>query len=211
MLGPNSALIFRLIHRDNLRWLLRNGMYCYSDPAADPSYRPIGNPDLTRKRENRKVPVGNGGNLCDYIAFYFTPSSLMLYCIVTGHGVDRLPKDELLILVSSLNNLRTSSVDFLFTDKHAYSRLAEFFDDVDSLNRIDWDLLRRRDFKKDPNDPGKGERYQAEVLAWNHVPCSALMGICCHTNAVVDEIRPLVAATHRHLTVVARPEWFFDG
>ena len=37
-LGPDKAFIFRIIHRDNLGWVLQHGMHCRSAGLVDPNY-----------------------------------------------------------------------------------------------------------------------------------------------------------------------------
>jgi len=62
----------------------------------DPNYRNIGNPDLIDKRSRRVVPIPPGGTLSDYVPFYFTPFSMMMYNIKTGYGVsDTCPTTKL--------------------------------------------------------------------------------------------------------------------
>ena len=98
---------------------------------------------------------------------------------------------------------------FLFTDCHAYSGLASFYNDLARLDRIDWPLLQSRDFKRDPEDPGKLERYQAEALVHKHVPLAALLGIVCHTDVVRAEIESKMRALGVALPVHTRPNWYF--
>ena len=43
------------------------------------------------------------------------------------------------------------------------------------LDRIDWAILRSRDFKRDPEDPGKFERYQAEALIYKYLPIDGVL------------------------------------
>ena len=57
----------------------------------------------------------------------------------------------------------------LFTDAHAYLQTTCFHDDIADLKNIDWLILKHRDFKRDPEDPGKFERYQAAALVNRHV------------------------------------------
>ncbi len=85
-LNPEKALIWRIVHRDNLPWIIRNGIHCKSSPTQDPDYLNIGNPDLIQKRATRTVPIGPRGTLNDCVPFYFTPFSPMLLKIKTGHG-----------------------------------------------------------------------------------------------------------------------------
>ena len=151
------------MHRDNLPWILEHGVHCRSGVLVDPAYIDIGNPDLIGRRDGRRVPVAPGGTLSDYVPFYFTPRSPMLLNIRTGYGgIRRRESDEIIILVSSLHRFRDMSLRFLFTDRHAYLKIAEFHADLARLDVIDWDILRHSDFKRDNDDLGKFERYQAE-------------------------------------------------
>ena len=63
-------------------------------------------PELIKKRAGHGVPIPPGGTLSDYVPFYFTPLSPMLYNIQTGrNGTQRPSKDEIVILVSSLHKI----------------------------------------------------------------------------------------------------------
>jgi len=50
-----STYIYRIVHRDNLPWLLRHGVTCRTHPDADPNDVNIGNRDLIAMREQRLV------------------------------------------------------------------------------------------------------------------------------------------------------------
>ena len=47
-LNPEKALIFRIIHRDNLPWVLDNGLHCGNSAIRAPNWVSIGNPELRR-------------------------------------------------------------------------------------------------------------------------------------------------------------------
>ena len=89
-LTQEKGLIFRITHRDNVPWILDNGMHAGNGEKFDPNYRNIGNVDLIDKRSRRVVAVPPGGTLCDYVPFYFTPYSIMMYNIKTGYGVNHV-------------------------------------------------------------------------------------------------------------------------
>jgi hypothetical protein len=80
LLNPEKALIFRIVHRNNLDDVLSNGCRCRND-AADHKYVEIGNQELIQRRNGRTIPCAPGGTLSDYVPFYFTPYSPMLYNI----------------------------------------------------------------------------------------------------------------------------------
>jgi hypothetical protein len=209
-LTPTKALIFRIIHRDNLPWILDNGLHARSGSMVDPNYRNIGNPDLIDKRSRREVPVGPGGTLSDYVPFYFTPFSIMMYNIKTGFGgIPQVANDEIVILVSSLLRISELEIPFVFTDRHAYVQMANYFTDLNDLDQIDWPLLNRRDFKNDPDDPGKKERYQAEALVWKCVPQEGLTGVCCYTEAANKWIKSELDQRGLELKATVQTNWYF--
>lgn len=208
-LTPEKGLIFRIAHRDNVPWILDNGMHARNGIKFDPACRNIGNVDLIDKRAKRPVGVPPGGTLSDYVPFYFTPYSIMMYNINTGYGVKQVPNEDIVIFVSSLTHVSAQGVQFVFTDQHAYPPMARYFTDLAQLNQIDWPLLQSRDFKHDPDDPGKKERYQAEALIWKHVPLGALQGVCCYSPAVERQLKSEIERRALSLEAGAQPSWYF--
>jgi hypothetical protein len=211
-LTPELARIFRITHVANVPWILENGLHCGSSAVRDPAFVQIGNPDLINKRRTRIVPVEPKGTLNDYVPFYFTPFSPMLYNIATGYsGVQRQRMKDIAILVSNLPLLSENGVQYVFTDQHAYMATTRFSGDPSNLpGYIDWKILQAQDFRRnDTSDLGKTNRYQAELLAFQHVPVQALAGIVCHGAAEETALTELVQNVGVHLSVTARPTWFF--
>ena len=209
-LNPEKALIWRIIHRDNLPWILDNGLHCASSEVQAAQYVNIGNVDLIDKRRTRCVPIAPAGFLSDYVPFYFTPFSVMMKNIHSGWSVQQRSNDEIVILVSSLHRVEQLGLPFVFTNAHAYPDWTNYYSDLASLGEIDWPILQRRDFKRDPDDPRKMERYQAEALIHHHLPITGLLGIMCYTDAMKERIEQDVAARGLTLSVHARPGWYFQ-
>lgn len=209
-LTQEEGLIFRITHLDNVPWILDNGMHARNGARSDPNCRNIGNVDLIDKRSRRVVPVPPGGTLSDYVPFYFTPYSIMMYNIKTGYNVKQVPNDEIVIFVSSLPHIAAQGINFVFTNQHAYPPMAEYFTDLSQLGQVDWPLLQSRDFKHDPEDPAKKERYQAEALIWKHLPLDALQGVCCYTENAERKIKAEIAQRNLTFKVRVQPRWYFS-
>jgi hypothetical protein len=208
-LKQEKALIFRILHCDNVPWVIANGMHCRNSHVRDPKFVAIGNPDLIDKRHTRPVPCHPHGTLSDYVPFYFTPFTPMFLNIKTGYAeVRQRELGEIVIFVSSLPKLLTEKVPFLFTDRHAYLAAAQFSDDIADLSWIDWEMLRRRDFRRDPEDPAKVERYQAEALVHKHLPTSALLGVVCYNDAVRSWVQSAAKAQGYAFQVIAKTGWY---
>lgn len=208
-LTPEKALIFRITHVANVPWILANGLHCGNSDHSDPNYIQIGNAELIARRTTRDVPVPPDGTLSDYIPFYFTPFSPMLYNIKTGYnGVTKRPMEEIAILVSSLLEVNGCKIPFVFTDRHAYLQAAVFYNDLAKLDHLDWQRLQACDFRRDPDDPGKVERYQAEALIYRHLPLAALLGIICYREDGRKKIEAECGKLELTKKVLCRPGWY---
>ena len=170
----------------------------------------IGKPELIQARADWSIWKPPGGKLADYVSFYFTPSSLMLFNISAGRSVPKRPNDEIVIFTASLREIAQSGRSFVFTNQHANSRVGtKQFNTLEGLDQISWDLLQNRDFKTDEENPGKQLRYQAEALIHREVPPAFLKGIACHSNTVTEKIISLVASKGMQIPVKTIPEWYF--
>ncbi|MDP4455878.1 DarT ssDNA thymidine ADP-ribosyltransferase family protein, partial [Escherichia coli] len=49
-LNPQKALIWRIVHRDNIPWILDNGLHCGNSLVQAENWINIGNPELIGKR-----------------------------------------------------------------------------------------------------------------------------------------------------------------
>jgi len=98
--------------------------------------------------------------------------------------------------------------DICFTDRHAYLAGAEFYNNTDRLDQIDWQILQNRDFKRDNDDPGKFERYQAEALIYDHMPLEAFIGVVCYTDKVRDELMQQASENGVELKIITQKGWY---
>jgi hypothetical protein len=209
-LGPESAFIFRITHVDNVAWILRHGLHSARSRILDPDFVEIGSHELIEKQKDHEVPIPPGGVFSDYVRFYFTPWSIMLYNVKTGyHGITQRDNREVAILVSSLHKVSKMGLKFVFTDQHAYGKESTAFNDLNHLDEIDWDLLRAKDFRNDPEDPGKKGRYQAEALVHRKVPVEAILGITCYDASVQARLTSAAQQAGVRTPIKVLPNWYF--
>ncbi len=209
VLTAQNGLIFRITHKNNLPWILSNGLSCRNSKSRDPGFVNIGMTDLIDKRNTWVVSRKPGGTLSDYVPFYFTPRSMMAFNIHTGRNVRQRDNAEIIILVTSLPHLRQQGVPFLITDKHACANNAYYFDDLADLSRIDWKILQNSDFSRNNDDPDKTNRYQAEALVHKHMPLSALLRVACCDDKQKAEIDALMSKHKVNLPVHVERGWYF--
>lgn len=208
--SPNKALVFRLTHIDNLEYILnRQAIEARNHSPEKVSFRSIGNNEVIRKRSAKQVPVPPNGTLDDYVPFYFTPYSMMLYNIHTGYGENtQVANEDLVFFVGSLHTLKKNGIPFVFTDRHALMIHANYYSGTEHLGRVDWRLLASGDFSRDPNDPDKADRYQAEALVYKRVPLTSLEAIVCYNEKVEAKIVRMIEDVC-DIRLLIRKEWYY--
>jgi len=211
LLSAENGYIFRITHIDNLPWALENGLHCRSSAQVDPNFVNIGNLDLINHRTSRAVNAPSGGTLSDYVPFYFTPKSIMLYNIVTGHrpGVRRRDPSDIVMMVTRLDLVAGAGIPFAFTDAHGYMEYANTYHKIRDLRAVDWDLLRAANFKTDPEDPGKKSRYQAEALVYKYLPVDILRGFYTASPKAKAKVDAMLKQSGVSADSAVKREWFF--
>lgn len=209
-LSPEKAHIYRITHRNNIPWILSNGIHCRNSGLTDPDFVNIGNVELIGKRTTRQIKIPPYGTLSDFVPFYFTPRSIMLLNILTGYnGVRQRQKSEIVTMVTSLPLLKERDKPFIFSDRHAYLLAAQFSDSLDDLDRLAWDDWRQSDFSYDAERPDKKERYQAEALVLHKLGMSDLLGFATADAASRDALKAIIEEAGMKTKVLAKPSWYF--
>ena len=178
-INVNREFCYRIYHVDNLYHVLTKGLCCKHHPDADPHFTPIGNASIIDTRDDTPVRLEGYGNIGDYVPFYFTPRSIMLYNIVTGYRsplVSKVERENIIVIRARINDLKAAG-RFFFTDGQANDALTTHYSDLANLESIDWDIIRDGNFSKSDGDLDRPRRYQAEFLVNYHVPISSVESI----------------------------------
>jgi hypothetical protein len=135
----------------------------------------------------------------------------MFLNIKTGYaGITKRDNSEIVILVSSLHTLVAQQIPFVFTNYHAYTAQDdEFFNSVAQLDRINWPLIKSRDFRNDPENPRKSGEYQAEALVHRVLPIVALTGIACYNDQVQDRLTQAAQTAGVQTPIKVLRDWYF--
>ncbi len=175
--------IFRMIHFSNLEFILTHGLHTKNSSTCDPSYINIGDVQLIEQRQSFHVRINPpGGDLGDYIPFYFGGHSPMLLNIKTGYrGIQQRPQDELIYIVCQISQVISQCPEWCFTDGHAKNNITEFYNDVKDLIHVDWNIVKSQFWRNDEDDMDRMRKKQAEFLVKNHVPVSCIAGIIVKT------------------------------
>lgn len=162
-----QILIYHITHIDNLESILsEGGLLAYNIMLeTQTNYTNIAYQNIQDRRATTDVPCGGGGVLHDYVPFYFAPRSPMPYTISRGNVENYTQGQAAVIhLVSSIENIEAEDLCFVFTDGHTVMTFTDFFDDLNYLGAIDWDVMESRYWNDTNEDNDRKRRRQAEFL-----------------------------------------------
>ena len=190
---PNPVYIFRITHWQNIEYILTNGLYSKAHPENDPDYVNIGHQQLISDRHNHPIQLEGYGHLGEYIPFYFWGHSPMLYMIMHGYqGVKQYPQEEIIFIIIDSARIIASGLKYVFTDRHAKTKLAQFFTNPVQLDQLKWDVIRSKDWKNTEEDFQRRDFKQAEFLVRSHIPASYIDRIMVKTVEKREEIDKIV-------------------
>jgi hypothetical protein len=172
----------RLLHWQNVEYVLMHGLCCREHENADPNYINIGHRQLILDRHEHAIPIPGAGNLGEYVPFYFAGHSPMLYLIMNGYrGVQMIRQEDLVYIGVYYSKIKEHELEFVFTDRNAMMALANFYNDESDFDKINWDIVRSKQWRSDETNLERQDLKQAEFLVRSHVPVSCIQAIIVKT------------------------------
>jgi len=211
---PEPTLLYRLVHVNNLPTLLaRRALHApNSTPNDGLPYRTIHNPNVQASRHAKPIGCGPGGSCHDYVPFYFGPLSVMLLNLKTGRvqGYNE-GQAPLIYLVTSVNHVEELGCRFVFSDGHGLAAYTCWYEDLQDLDKVDWDLVGERYWRNRAEDNDRQRRKQAEFLIWQVVPWDLIEKITVLNREVKRAVENTLAQFPHahHPSVEIRPDWYY--
>jgi len=169
----NDIWVYRIIPIANLEIILNAGMHSKLSGVINEGFVSMGNTEIITERDKRIVKCYPNSVVNNYVPFYFSVRTPMLYNIITGYGVSSYPQQEIIYLCFKLTDLATDNFTWCYTDGNAAKKITKFNNDLNLLvDRIDWNSIKTHDFR-DGNGDGDEDRLRkkhAEFLVKDFVP-----------------------------------------
>jgi hypothetical protein len=176
--------LWHMSHRQNIQSICKTGILNYKVAyKLSPKPIDISDPNAQRWRE-RKEPIYKRP-IHEYVPLYLNPRNAMLY-------KRRECQQDICIIEVDLQLLNKH--EFLFTDGNAASRNTKFFNNIDDLIKIPWDVLRSSGWIDKPD--GK-RKMCSEVLIYPMVPIKFILKIHCMT----DDTCEIVNGCNKEVTI----------
>ena len=195
-----------MTHIDNIPHIISHGVTHFLSKNKNLDYKNIGDGSLINLRN--EFLLFNGKTLGEYIPFYFAKRTPMLYVIHKGfNNVPITPQEDIVYLISSVHQMNTLGVDFLFTDGHAVNGLTtvytkESLPQLDSL--LDFAAIEAKSWI-DTNDNDKKRKKEAEFLVLGDLSYDAILGFAVYNFNAQKKMETY----NLNRKIVIKPEYYF--
>ena len=212
---PDAPKIYHITHVENLAPIVRAGVLWSDAKRVELALdcKVVGMSNIKRRRlEALPVTCHRGTKVGEYVPFYLCPRSIMLYILSRGNHPDlsyRGGQRPVLHLAADLHATvawaQANGRRWAFSDRNAGAVYANFFDDLDDLDQINWDAVEATDFR----DPEVKEGKQAEFLVHESFPWELIEEIGVADAATLRRVEGVLArAAHKPLASV-EPLWYY--
>ena len=202
-----NALLYHITHLNNIPSILKNdGLLAHSTMQQQQMhYQDVANVNVQDKREHKIVPISPGGNLHDYVPFYFAPRSPMLYAILNGG----IAQEEIVYFITNTQTILEDNSNFVFTDSHAIMRLTNYYSQLEDLEKIDWSIMQSKYWQDHPDYPNRKMKRQAEFLVYEKVVLSSFIGFAVYNEEAERKLRMILNDFHQDFYIGIRPQYYF--
>lgn len=212
MTMPRPTPVYRLMHIDNLPMVLeQGGMHApIFSMEAGHGYRAIHNMEIQEIRRDRPIRCGPGGTVHDYVAFYFGPRSPMLLQLHTGRveNYDQ-GQEPLIYAVSTVETIVAAGLGFVFSDGHGIAAFTQWFEAIDDLNKVDWDMVYADYWADTVEDMDRQRRKQAEFLVYQFCPWDVINMIGVLNGNSKKKVEQVLMRHQAAMTVEVRRQWYY--
>ncbi len=208
---PDEIWVFRILHYQNIEHILKFGLHTAESSFAHPNYTPIGDTSLISHRNTFLVKINPpNGVLGDYIPFYFGVCSPMLYRVKTGYGgVQQFPQREIIYLCCKLEDMIQSEIVYFFTDGQANNSFSKHYNNLDDLDKVDWSVVYKKDWRHTDEDFDRMRRKQAEFLVKSHIPAKCISRIVVFDENMLNFASIIINKLSLNIEILINPKQKF--
>lgn len=204
--------VFRIIPIQNLEHILRDGMYCKNLCKNDKDFVTIGSKDVITRRDTAIVKCYSDTVVNDYVPFYFSVRTPMLYNIITGHGMTAFPQGDIIYLCCKLSELATDDFQWCYTNGNAATAITKFYKKLENIeNKVDWHSINTKDFRDDntDGDEDRVRKKHSEFLVKDFVPVEYIKIIVVLNESKKKEVQAILDKLELNIDVQINPKLKF--
>lgn len=200
-----------MIAIDNLEFDLSNGLFSKLSAPSNPDRKIIGNNEIISERDHRAVSCYPNTVVNNYVPFYFSIKTPMLYNIYSGYGVPKMDQRDIVYLCTPLLELAIDDYQWCFTDGNAAKKITRYFSNLDDINKIDWHSIESNDFRHDnaDGDEDRIRKKHSEFLVKDYVHINKIRGLAVYNNESKERVKKLIEELEIDIELKVKKDFYF--
>lgn len=192
---------YHLTHISNLKSILEKGILAKNELDQN-EYVDISDQNIQRVRNKKKILDQEDKTLHDFVPLFWSPNPPMLYAIK-----DEYPQD---ILYLQIRPEVIALPYIVFTDGNARSLKTMQYRDLDQLDSLDWELLRRKYWRVDNPEVHKENKRKraAEILIPSKIDPSFIFRISTKTKEIQKKVIQIVRESKVDISIQISPDMY---
>jgi len=210
---PQNPKIYHITHISNLEGILGDKVI-WSDAKRierNLECEIVGMSEIKQRRlQELEVECHIGTKVGEYVPFYFCPRSIMLYILfkrnhpdITYRGGQELILHLQADLGMTIEWADRYKVKWAFSDGNAGTRVANFYNNLADLDKINWKAVMATDFRCSSISEGK----QAEFLMYESFPLELVEKIGVYSSRIRDEVMQQLGGVSLPVNIEAN--WYY--
>ena len=165
----------------------------------------IGELGIKDVRKNKCVQTSENGAISEYVPFYFAGRSPMLYRVSDGGK----KQEDFVYIISFVSMILKSSAKFAFTDGHPTVAFSRFYNDINDIERVDFDVMKLIHWRDTAEDLDIKRRRQAEFLVKEFFSLELCRGFAVINENMQREMHLQLSNSKWKQPVHVRPQFYF--
>lgn len=134
----------------------------------------------------------------------------MLLNIKTGYrGITRRQQSDIVYIVCKATDIINQCNEWCFTDGHAKTAITEFYNSMDSIGEVDWDIVAARYWNNTEEDFDRMRRKQAEFLVKDTVPVSCISDIGVYNEEKRILVQEIIDSLDLNIPVRVKTQYYY--
>jgi hypothetical protein len=131
-------------------------------------------------------------------------------------------QEDIVYIITKAQIISKAEIDYVFTDRHAIVDYAEFYNFLNDLNKIDWDLFFEEPLKNgysqywhdqpfgtNPKWINRKEIRQAEFLVYKSLPWNLVHCVATINDEVSSKVKTILSEYEKETNVLTRRELYY--
>lgn len=212
---PGQPKLFHITHLSNLEQIAKDGCIWSDTKRIERNLdcRLVGMTKIKQRRLGEiEVSCHPGTKVGQYVPFYFCSRSIMLYILHKGNHPDinysegQRPIIHMQVdLHETVKLADKNGVKWAFSDRNAGSFVADFFNCLEDLDKVNWTAVRASDFRSITVKEDK----QAEFLIYEAFPWELVEKIGVIDEDIQNQVYDNLTNVEHQPPVIIEPGWYY--